>query len=153
MGSSASKKTVHQGDSQENTLVQNPHSFVEKSSGFHIIEVHMPSVGFSMTAFVIALIIFAALFAAYRRFVRKQEQRRILTAYYRRSGIPTVGFPGLGQQLPRFTPPPFAPPPAPPLPRRNGLPLGDDPPPRYQRVPRHHMPRSRESCPCSDNEN
>lgn len=159
MGTTASKK-VHQGDNESNTLVQNPNSFVEKSSGFHMIEIHLPSLGMSMTAFIVLLLLFAALFAAYRRYVRKQEQRRILHAYYRRGlttdeiefrGSNTSSFQGNRViRQPNFAPPQ---PPLPRIPRRTFREQREEPP-RYSRssTTQEGQSRGRVSCPCSDSE-
>lgn len=151
MGAKSSKQ-VQQGDRESNTLVQNPNSFVEKSSGFHMVEIHLPSVGISTFMFIVLLIVFVVLFMTYRRWVRKQEQRRILQAYYRR-GQGQEDMVGLGLQAMQrrvLQPPSFAPP-LPPLPRRNhqqGRRPYHDSPPRYSRT--QENPRSSGNCSDED---
>lgn len=77
-------KSVQQGDRETNTLIQDPRSHIEKSSGFHMFEIHLPSASFSVITTLLVMLCVAAIYAWWRRYTRRQEQRRILSAYYRR---------------------------------------------------------------------
>ena len=85
MGARQSSIDHQKGDRQVNTVIKNPHINRETSTGFHMIKFHVPSATFSMFTVLFLVLVMAAIFFAYRRYVRKQEQRRILTAVYRRN--------------------------------------------------------------------
>lgn len=143
MGSTTSKKAVQQGDRETNTLTQNPNSFVEKSSGFHLVEIHAPSVGYSTTVILVVLALVATAFVLYRRYIKKQEQRRILTAYYRRSQNVPFSTAIVPQAIPMRRPPTWAPPPPP---TGRFYQAASTQPPRGRNFSRH-------SCPtCSETE-
>ena len=78
MGNSASRKISHQtGDKDQNQLIQNPYTVQEHSSGFHILELHVPSAGFTLAVVIFMLLIAAYL---YKRWNANGQQPRVRRA-------------------------------------------------------------------------
>ena len=69
MGSSASKKVG--GDETTNTLIHNPKtSSMTENGGFHLFEIHLPTVGFSMATLLCIIFVAGIALLCYKKFVK-----------------------------------------------------------------------------------
>lgn len=57
---------------------EQPQIIVEKSTGFHMVELHVPSMGVSFVALLVVLILGIAIYKAYNRYRKHRHRRRQL---------------------------------------------------------------------------
>lgn len=69
-------KPKESGTDQHNTLQDHPVTIVQESSGFHMFELHLPSMGFSFFAVFIILLVMYVAFKVYRHYLKSRDARR-----------------------------------------------------------------------------
>ena len=60
---------------ETNTLVEGPQT-ITRSSGFHLVEIHLPSVGVSLLALALLVLVVFLVVISYRKFQRRFAARR-----------------------------------------------------------------------------
>ena len=71
MGGNSSKKATTKTNN-----VEKPKILIEKSTGFHMVELHIPSMGFSVVTLLIIILVGIVAFKLYLRYKKSRQRRR-----------------------------------------------------------------------------
>jgi len=83
MGGSESKdQQSQQGDRESNEFINHPKIYTEKSSGFHIFELHVPLMGLGLIMIIIIIMAVFFLLKHLRKRALSAHRRRHLEAFY-----------------------------------------------------------------------
>ena len=94
MGGSSSKSADKDHDKGNNSQVTHPVTINDTSEGFHIIELHMPSVGGTFLLMLLLAVALIVGFYVYRRHTRRfQRRRRDAEAHLEMGPMPPIARP------------------------------------------------------------